>query len=78
MGRYCSDSLFVRVFFVMTLEQGYVSATANAVREGLLSLTNRELGGFRSAAEAAKEMMQEVGNPAANHPYYNSAVLSAT
>lgn len=40
--------------------QGYVPATANAVRNGLLSLSSRESGGFRSAMEAAKEMMQEV------------------
>lgn len=34
-------------------------ATASAVKEGLLSLSSREIGGFRSAAEAAKDMMQE-------------------
>lgn len=34
-------------------------ATASAVKEGLLSLSRREIGGFRSAAEAAKDMMQE-------------------
>ena len=37
-----------------------MAATTNAIREGLLSLSNRETGGFRSAAEAAREMMQEV------------------
>ena len=40
--------------------QGYVPATANAVRNSLLSLSSRESGGFRSAMDAAKEMMQEV------------------
>lgn len=40
--------------------QGNVAATTNAIREGLLSLSNRDKGGFRSAAEAAREMMQEV------------------
>ncbi|CAM9089825.1 unnamed protein product [Ectocarpus fasciculatus] len=40
-------------------KEGYVSAAESAVRQGLLSLSNREVGGFRSAAEAAKEMMQE-------------------
>ncbi|CAM9770312.1 unnamed protein product [Pylaiella littoralis] len=39
--------------------EGYVLATASAVRQGLLDLSNRKSGGFRSAAEAAKEMMQE-------------------
>ncbi|CAM9284183.1 unnamed protein product, partial [Laminaria digitata] len=39
--------------------EGYVPATANAVRNGLLSLSSRESGGFRSAMEAAREMMQE-------------------
>ncbi|CAB1102988.1 unnamed protein product [Ectocarpus sp. CCAP 1310/34] len=40
-------------------KEGYVSAAESAVRQGLLSLSNRESGGFRSAAEAAKDMMQE-------------------
>ncbi|CAM9693174.1 unnamed protein product, partial [Ectocarpus sp. 4 AP-2014] len=40
-------------------KEGYVSAAESAVGQGLLSLSNRESGGFRSAAEAAKDMMQD-------------------
>lgn len=37
-----------------------MSATESAVRQSLLSLAARKTGGFRSAAEAAEDMMHEV------------------
>ncbi|CAM9125067.1 unnamed protein product, partial [Hapterophycus canaliculatus] len=40
-------------------KEGYVSATESAVRQSLLSLAARKSGGFRSAAEAANNMLHQ-------------------